>query len=189
MSFAAAFILLATICTVIILPLLVPLLIKGLSVNTWTLAKPLLIFVLLPLIFGISAKVYIPGVSNKFFPIVKKIGNIFLLVTAVLTFWLYWPEMLSALGSLAIVAQALFFAGLIVLSYKIGFRLGQKERSAMALGMGTRNMAAVFVAYLGIANPDPGTLVMLVLVGPLALVVAFIVSAIFARQAGKAIAQ
>ncbi len=43
----------------------------------------------------------------------------------------------------------------------------------MALGMCTRNIAAVFVALLWhFANPDPGIFVMIVLVVPLALIVA-----------------
>jgi bile acid:Na+ symporter, BASS family len=183
MAFAASFILLATVCTVLLLPLMAPFLIKGLIVNTWDLAKPLLIMVLLPLLVGIATKVSIPAVANKLFPVVKKIGGIFLLITAVLTFWIYWREMLSALGSFAIGAQVLFFTVMTVLSYKIGFRLKQEQRSAMSLGMCTRNIAAVFVAYFGIVNPDPGILVMLVLVVPLALIVALIGASIFARHA------
>ena len=50
MSSAGAFILVATIGTVVFLPLQVPLLIKGLTVETWALAKPLLTMVLLPLL-------------------------------------------------------------------------------------------------------------------------------------------
>jgi len=57
----------------------------------------------------------------------------------------------------------------------------------MALGMCTRNIAAVFVAYFGITNPDPGVFVMIVLVVPLALIVALIAARIFAKQAGKTV--
>jgi hypothetical protein len=44
-----AFILVVTIGTVVFLPLEVPLMIKGLEVSAWALAKPLLTMVLLPL--------------------------------------------------------------------------------------------------------------------------------------------
>jgi hypothetical protein len=126
-------------------------------------------------------------VADKLFPVVKKIGTLFLLITAVLTFWLYWREMLSALGSYAVGAQVLLFTLLTVVSYMVGFGLKQGERSAMALGMCTRNIAAVFVAYFGITNPDPGVFVMIVLVVPLALIVALIAARIFAKQAGKTV--
>jgi BASS family bile acid:Na+ symporter len=184
MSSAGAFILVATVGTVVFLPLMVPLLIKGLTVNTWALAKPLLTMVLLPLMVGFAIRVYKAPVADKLFPVVKKIGTLFLLITAVLTFWLYWREMLSALGSYAVGAQVILFTLLTVVSYMVGFGLKQGERSAMALGMCTRNIAAVFVAYFGITNPDPGVFVMIVLVVPLALIVALIAARIFARQAG-----
>lgn len=185
MSSAGAFILVATIGTVIFLPILVPVLIEGLEVSVWALAKPLLIMVLLPLLIGFAIRVYKTPLADKLFPIIKKIGTLFLLITAVLTFWLYWEEMLSAIGSFAVGAQIIFFALITFLSYKIPFGLKKTQRSGMALGMCTRNIAAVFVAYFGITNPDPGVFVMIVLVVPLALIVALIAAKIFAKDANK----
>jgi BASS family bile acid:Na+ symporter len=183
MSSAGAFILVATIGTVVFLPLQVPLMIKGLAVDAWALAKPLLTMVLVPLLIGLAIKVYRAPVADKLLPVVKKIGTLFLLITAVLTFVLYGREMLSALGSFAVGTQLLLFALLTSLSYRFGFGLKQGQRSAMALGMCTRNIAAVFVAYFGITNPDPGVFVMIVLVVPLALIVALIAARVFAKQA------
>ena len=183
MAFAAAFILLATLGTVVLLPLMVPLLIKGLVVSTWALAKPLLLTVLLPMVIGLAIKFYAPPLAAKLHPVVKRIGFIFFLATAVLTFVLYGRQMLNAVGSYAIGAQLLLFTLLTVVSYKVGFGLKQDQRSAMSLGMCTRNIAAVFVAYFGIKNPDPGIFVMLVLVVPLAVIVALIAARIFAKQA------
>jgi len=182
MSSAGAFILVATIGTVIFLPILVPVLIEGLEVSVWALAKPLLIMVLLPLLIGFGIRVYKAPIADKLFPVIKKIGTLFLLITAVLTFWLYWEEMVSAIGSYAVGAQVIFFALITFLSYKIPFGLKKTQRSGMALGMCTRNIAAVFVAYFGITNPDPGVFVMIVLVVPLALIVALIAAKIFARD-------
>ncbi len=182
MSSAGAFVLVATVGTVVFMPLMVPLLIKGLVVSVWGLAKPLLMMVLLPLIIGFVIKVYKEPIADKIAPVVKKIGTLFLLITAILTFWLYGKEMLSAIGSYAIGAQILFFAIITFLSYKIPFGLTKTQRSGMALGMCTRNIAAVFVAYFGITNPEPGVFVMIVLVVPLALVVALIAARIFAKD-------
>jgi len=189
MSSAGAFILVATIGTVIFLPLMVPFLIKGLVVSVWGLAKPLLLMVLLPLLIGLAIRIYKEPFALKIGPAVKKIGTLFLLITAVMTFWLYWEEMLSAIGSYAVGAQILFFALITFLSYKIPFGLKKTQRSGMALGMCTRNIAAVFVAYFSITNPDPGVFVMIVLVVPLALIVAVIAAKLFAKdvEADKAL--
>jgi BASS family bile acid:Na+ symporter len=183
MSFAAAFMMLTTIGTVVLLPLMAPVLIQGLTVDTWSLAKPLLIMVLLPMLIGGAIRVFAPTVAEKLFPVVKKIGGISLLITLALTLYLYGREMLGAVGSFAPGAQVLFFVLITALSYNIGFGLKQPQRSAMALGMCTRNIAAVFAAFFGITNPPEGMFVMIVLVVPLAALVAIVAARIFARQA------
>lgn len=183
MSFAGAVMLLTTIGTVVLLPLMAPLLIKGLKVDAWSLAKPLLIMVLLPLVIGVALKVYAEPLANKLFPVVKKIGGAFLLICLVLTLVLYGRDMLGAVGSFAPGAQVLFLTVITILAYSIGFGLEQQQRSAMALGMCTRNIAAVFAAFFGITNPPPGLFVMIILVVPLALIVAIVAAQFFSRQA------
>lgn len=183
MSFAAAFMLLTTIGTVLLLPLLAPLLIQGLTVDSWSLAKPLIVMVLLPLLIGGAIRAFSPNVAQKMLPVAQKIGMVFLLIVLALTLALFGGEMLSAVGSFAPGAQVAFFAAITAISYTIGFGLEQQQRSAMALGMCTRNIAAVFAAFFGITNPPAGLFVMIVLVVPLAAIVALVAARLFARQA------
>lgn len=100
-SFAAAFMLLTTIGTVILLPLMAPLLIKGLTVDTWALAKPLLTMVLLPLLIGVALKVRMPTLADKLFPVVKNTGIVSLLILLAMTLVMYGPDMLGTVGSFA----------------------------------------------------------------------------------------
>jgi hypothetical protein len=86
-------------------------------------------------------------------------------------------------GSFAPGAQVLFFVAITAISYTVGFGLEQPQRSAMALGMCTRNIAAVFAAFFGITNPPAGLFVMIVLVVPLAVIVAAVAARMFARAA------
>ena len=182
MSFAAAFMLVTTIGSVLLLPLLAPLLIKGLTVDAWSLAKPLLVMVLLPLLIGGAIRVLAPNAAEKLFPVVSKIGVIFLVIVNVFTLVLYGRDMLGAVGSFAPGSLVLFFVAITAISYKIGFGLEQQQRSSMALGMCTRNIAAVFAAYVGITNPPSGMFVMVILVVPLAAIVAMVAARLFARQ-------
>ncbi len=183
MSFAAAFMMLSTVGTVLFLPLLTPLIIKGLTVNTWSMAKPLLIMVLLPLLIGGAIRAFASHAAERLLPVIQKIGMIFLVIALVLTFVLYGRDLLDTVGSFAPGAQVLFFVAITVMSYKIGFGLEQQQRSAMALGMCTRNIAAVFAAYFGITNPPPGLFVMVILVVPLAAIVAVVSAHLFGRSA------
>ena len=182
MSFAAALMLLAALGTVLFLPLLAPLLIKGVVVDSWSLAKPLLIMVLLPLLTGGAIRVFAPNAAQKLFPVVKNTGGIFLVLTLLFTLVLYGREMLGAVGSFAPGAQILFFVAITTMSYKLHFGLEQPQRSSMALGMCTRNVAPVFAAYLGITNPPPGLVVMIILAVPLAAFVAIVAARLFTRQ-------
>ena len=183
MSFAGAFMLLTTLGTVLFLPLLAPMLIKGLTVDAWSLAKPLLIMVLLPLLIGGAIRVFAPNAAERLFPLVKKTGGLFLVLVLLFTLVLYGRDMLGAVGSFAPGAQVLFLVAITAISYKIGFGLKQPQRSSMAIGMCTRNIAAVFAAYLGITNPPPGMFVMVILVVPLAAIVAMVAARQFALSA------
>jgi BASS family bile acid:Na+ symporter len=182
MSFAASFMMLTTVGVVLFLPLMAPRLIVGLTVDSWSLARPLLVMVLFPLLIGVAIGEFAPNKAERLFPVVKKIGGIFLAIVLVLTLVIYGRDMLATVGSFAPGAQVLFFVAITAMSYYIHFGLAQPQRSAMALGMCTRNIAAVFAAFFGITNPPPGMFVMVILVVPLAAVVAVVAARLFARQ-------
>jgi len=183
MSFAASFMMLTTVGVVLFLPLLAPWLIEGLTVDSWSLVRPLLIMVLLPLLIGGAIRVLTPNAAEQLLPAVQKIGVIFLVLTLVLVLVLYGGDLLDTVGSFVPGAQVLFFVAITAISYTAHFGLEQQQRSAMALGMCTRNIAAVFAAFFGITNPPPGMFVMVVLVVPLAAIVAVVAARLFARQA------
>ena len=187
MSFAGALMMLTTLGTVLFLPLLAPLLIKDLRVDTWSLAKPLIAMVLLPLLIGGAVRVFIPKAAERLLPVAKKIGMSFLVLTLVFTLVLYGRDMLGTVGSFAPGAQVLFFVAITAISYNIHFGLKQQQRSSMALGMCTRNIAGVVAAYIGISDPPPDLFVMIVLVVPLAAIVAMVAAKLFARQASTAL--
>lgn len=183
MAFAAAFMLLTILATVVLLPLMAPLIIRGISVSAWALAKPLLTMVLLPMLIGAVIRAYASRAADRLFPVVKLIGGISLLITLVMTLVLYGREMLGAVGSFAIGAQLLFLVGVAWMSYRAGFGLRQDQRSVMSLGMCTRNIAAVFASFFGILNPPDGLFVMIVLVVPLASIVSLVAASIYAAHA------
>ena len=101
MTFSGAYVLLGTVLTVILMPVMAPLLINGLTLHTWPLAKPLIILVLIPLLIGILLKYYTPAVATRILPAVKKISGIFLLLCLVTCLWIYGGQMLSTIGSFA----------------------------------------------------------------------------------------
>ena len=125
--------------------------------------KPLLLTVLLPLISGVAIRKYAATVANKVFPAVKAIAVLSTLATIVFCVVLYGRAMLNTAGSYALLSMTLFMVGMGLITYRFGFGLKQAERTVMALGMGTRNIAAVLAGALAIPNADPRIVVMVIM--------------------------
>ncbi len=186
-GFAGAFIPLVAVGTVVLMPLMGPLLIKGLTISTWALAKPLLLTILLPLIIGAAIRHYADTGATRIFPAVKGLALLSTLTTVVWCLVLYGSSMFDTAGEFALLAMTLFMVGMALITYRFGFGLKQNQRSVMALGMGTRNIAAVLAAALAIPNADPRIVTMVVMWTLWSVVLAAIGAKIFAKQAGKTV--
>jgi BASS family bile acid:Na+ symporter len=185
MGFAGALIPLVAVGTVLLMPLMAPLLIQGVTISTWSLAKPLLLTILLPLMVGAAIRQYADTVATKIFPGVKGLA---LLSTALTILWclvIYGRGMLNTAGSFALLSMTLFMVGMGLITYRFGFGMKQSQRSVMALGMGTRNVAAVLAAALAIPNADPRIVVMTVMWTLWSVVLAAMGANVFARLAGS----
>jgi len=184
MGFAGALIPLVAVGTVALMPLMAPLLITGLTINTWALAKPLLMTILLPLVVGAAIRHFTDKGATRIFPAVKGLALLSTLLTILWCLVIYGRGMLNTAGEFALLSMTLFMVGMGLITYRFGFGMKQNQRSVMALGMGTRNVAAVLAAALAIPNADPGIVVMTIMWTLWSVVLAAIGAKIFARQAG-----
>ena len=185
MGFAGALVPLVMVGTVVLMPLMAPLMIKGVTISTSALAKPLLLTILLPLIIGAAIRHFADKRATTIFPAVKAIALLSSLTTIAWCLALYGKAMLNTAGSLALLSMTLFMVGMAAITYFVGLGMKQNQRSVMALGMGTRNIAAVLAAALAIPNGDPRIVTMVVMWTLWSVVLAAIGAKIFANQAGK----
>ncbi len=185
MGFAGAFIPLVAVGTVVLMPLMAPLLIKGVTISTWSLAKPLLLTILLPLVVGAVIRHYAGTAATKSFPAVKGLALLSTLLTILWCLVIYGRGMLNTAGSFALLSMTVFMVGMGLITYCFGFGMKQNQRSVMALGMGTRNVAAVLAAALAIPNADPGIVVMTIMWTLWSVVLAAIGAKMCSKQAGK----
>jgi bile acid:Na+ symporter, BASS family len=184
-AFGGAFIPLATVGTVILMPLLAPLMIKGVSVSSWALAKPLIISVLIPLIVGTVIRTYASKVADKIFKPVKLIAGLSTLLTILICIVVFGQRILNTAGSYALLSMTVFMLVLGFLSYRFGFGLKQSERSVMGLGMGTRNITAALLGVYAIPNADPRMVAMVILWTLWSFVLARIISPFLGKLADK----
>jgi bile acid:Na+ symporter, BASS family len=187
MDFTAALIPLAMVATVVLLPLMAPWLMKGVTLNIWSLAKPLLLLVLLPLVVCAALKVCATPVAEKLSPWVKRLAGISTLMCLGFVVVFNFQDILRTVGSYAIGAEALFLLAIALVSYRIGLGLTQGQRSAMALAMATRNGAPMLAVFTAFPDQDPRMLMMFLLSGPVPAIVAFPLARFFAAQAGKTV--
>jgi BASS family bile acid:Na+ symporter len=185
MGFAGALVPLVMVGTVVLMPLMAPLLIKGVTISTSALAKPLLLTILLPLIIGAAIRHFADKGATKIFPAVKGLALLSTLLTILWCLVIYGRGMLNTAGSYALLSMTLFMIGMGLITYCFGFGMKQNQRSVMALGMGTRNIAAVLAAALAIPNGDPRIVVMTIMWTLWSVVLAAIGAKIFAKLAGK----
>jgi ACR3 family arsenite transporter len=136
------------------IPVVLPLLLPGVEINPWDIAKSLIVTMLIPLVIGILIKSHSPDVADHWEPVMSKISSVSILVVWVVGFGLNLSNILSFIGTSGIGAMALLIVGSLV----IGFLLGGRDpgvRTAMGLSTATRNGgAALLVATLNFSGTD-----------------------------------
>jgi BASS family bile acid:Na+ symporter len=182
MGFAGAFIPLVVVGTVVLMPLMAPILIKGLTINALALAKPLLLTILVPLLLGAAVRQFAGDFATRIFPAAKVIAQLSTLATIVWCLVLYGPSMLDTAGSFALLSMTLFMVGMGLITYLVGFGMQPAQKSVMSLGMGTRNIAAVLAAALAIPDGDTRIVVMVVMWTLWSVVLAAVGARIFAKK-------
>jgi BASS family bile acid:Na+ symporter len=185
MDVSAAMMPLAVVGTVVLMPLIAPMLIPGVSVSSYALAKQLVLTVLLPLVVGVGIKVYASKLADTIFPYFKKLAGLTTLALLIFTLVMYGKELLNALGSYAVAAQVLFVLVIALASYTFGFGMKQTQRSALSLGICSRNGGAMFVAFAAFPVQDPNVLVMILLAVPVPIVLWLMLARYFASIVDK----
>jgi bile acid:Na+ symporter, BASS family len=139
---AVALMTLLTAGTTLFLPFGLPLIIPDLQAGPWSIARPLLIFILTPLAVGML--MHGRGLLVLAAPILARLANTSALVLIILLIALYFRDLLGIVGSGAIAACVLFIAGLFAAGYFLG---GSQVDTKGALGLATaaRNIGAALV--------------------------------------------
>ena len=187
-NFAAAFVPIVAVATVVFMPLMAPLMIKGLTVSSGDLVKVLLIYILIPLALGAAIRHYAELVATKILPAAGVIAKISTVLIATDFAVLYFPEMIATAGSFALLSMTIHMVVIGWITYRFGFGLKQNQRSVMSLGMLTRNGSVVLIAAVAIPNVDPVLITYIVMYVLWSVVLSAIAARIFGKMAGEAVA-
>jgi BASS family bile acid:Na+ symporter len=183
LGFTAAFMLLAAVGTVILMPLAVPILAQGLTVTAWSVAKPLLVMVLIPLAIGMAVRYASVERADWLLPIVKKVTAVATVAVALLCVVIYGKGLLSLGGSFAVASQCLFFSIVAAATYFTAVGMRHEERIVLSVGLTTRNIGAALAPLLAVPEMGQQAALMVVLALPLMVLFARLSVKFFGHRA------
>ncbi len=179
-ALGAAVMMLLTVVTVIYMPIVLPLVLSGLSVDGIAVGKSLLLQLLLPIGVGMLLAQFIPSVAKKLQPWVSKVGNIALYALIVVTLVGYYPNLIEIVGQGAFLVGLAFVGAAFGLGYLAGAGKDHLEDIG-GLGTAQRNTAAgVIIALENFSNPN--VLVMLTLANMLGIVMLLFIAKALSRD-------
>src|SRR5688572_20143024 len=168
-AFAVGLMVLLMVITVGYLPLVLPLLLPGVSVNPVKIASSLFLLMLLPLAGALAVKAWFPGAAARTKPVLDGISSLSLILLAVLIIATNIKNVLAVFGTRGILAALLFIAVGLGVGWLLGGP-GTDTRRVLALGTAQRNIAAGLVVG-GQSFSDPKVVVMIVVVTIVGLLV------------------
>src|SRR5437763_2179629 len=169
LAFAVGLMVLLMVVTVGYLPLVLPLLLPGVSVNPAKIARSLFLLMLLPLAVALAVNARFPSVAAHTKPLLNRISNLSLIALVLLLVVTNIKNVLAVFGTGGILAGLLFIA----VAFAVGWWLGgptTDTRRVLALGTAQRNIAASLVVGSQ-SFSDPKVVVMVVVVAIVGLLI------------------
>ena len=154
LSLGVGLMFLLMVVTIFYVPIVLPLLLPGVEVNAWDIAKSLIVTMLIPIILGLMYRSHSPEDAGQWAPVMNKVSGVALLIMLVVGLGLNVSNIISLIGSRGFLALILFVVG----SLLIGMLMGGRDpavRSVLGLGTAQRNVAA---AILVTSLNFPGTM-------------------------------
>jgi BASS family bile acid:Na+ symporter len=175
MAFAVGLMLILSIVTLIYMPLLLSILLPGISVNPTSIAVSLLVLIFLPLIVGTAIKSRYGEIAKTIQPTFNQISNIFIFIVVILYLGLNYKDFLAVFGTGALMAAIIFVLAAFTIGYLLG---GPSKNTKSVLGMGTaiRNSSAAFVVAVTNFSSEYDVMAMIIVVYMLSIIIMMIIS-------------
>jgi bile acid:Na+ symporter, BASS family len=180
LAFAVGLMVLLMVVTVGYLPLVLPLLLEGVSVNPAKIARSLFLLMLLPLAGALAVKAYFANIAARAKPLLDRLSNLSLILLVLLIALGNVNNVLSVFGTRGILAGFLFIA----FGFGAGWVLGgpgTDTRRVLALGTAQRNIAAALVVGSQ-SFSAPKVVVMVVVVATVSLLVLMPLSRLLVKR-------
>ena len=162
LAFAVSTMVLLMVVTVGYLPVVLPLLFPGVTVDPWPIARFLFLLMLLPLAAGLGLNAFYEDLAARVKPILDRISNVSVILLVFLITAANIDKILQVFGTFGILAALLLTAFGVGIGWLLGGRNVETKR-VMALGTGQRNGAAALVVGSQ-SFDDPKVVVMVIVI-------------------------
>ena len=179
LAFAVGLMVLLMVVTVGYLPLALPFLVEGITVNPAKIAQSLVVLMLIPLAAGLLVRARWPDAAARIRPAVGWLSNVSMILVVTLTTAAHFKSVLSVFGTFGVLAAGAYTVVCVGIGWLLGGP-GTGTRRVVALGTAQRNTAAAFVVA-GQNFDDPKVIVMITVV----LMVEFLMLMPFARMLAR----
>lgn len=179
--FAVASTALLVVATVIYLPLVLPVVLPGIQVDTMSIVRPLSIQILLPLALGLIVDYISKDEADVPLPTLGQISNVSLTLMLVLMLGGNLGNVIGLLGTGALISTFL----LLGIAMAAGYFLGGPDaatRRTLLMATGQRNLAAALVVATGSFADRPNVLVFLAAAGLLAMIMVLPIAGRFGKS-------
>ena len=150
------------ITTVVYVPIVLPIFLKGSAVDPFAIASSLVILMLIPLAIGLFWRKQAEASAARVRPAIGLLSTVSMVLVVVLTIVANFREVLSVYGTRGILAAIVYTALCAGIGWALVF-FSTAARPVLALGTAQRNAAAAFVVA-GQNFDDPRVTVMITVV-------------------------
>ena len=181
LAFAVGLMVLLMVATIIYMPIVLPLLLQGVEVNPWDIAKSLIIMMLIPLAIGLFIKARYESTAESLQPHMSQTSTVAIAILMVTGIVLNFSAIVGVIGTGAIIAILVFLVVALILGYFLG---GAESGTRSVLGLGTaqRNLSAALVVAAQNFADDPNVLTMILVAGLVGLVLLMVVGGELGRR-------
>jgi len=169
LAFAVGLMVLLMVLSVAYMPLVLPFLLQGISVDPMEIARSLLILMLLPLAAGLVVNARLQRSAERLRGPLNRISSISLALLIVLLLTTNVQNVIALYGTRGVLASVLFLLSGAGIGWLLGGP-GMGTKGVLALGTAQRNIAAALVVG-GRDFDDPKVLVMVVVVAVVGLLI------------------
>ena len=181
LAFTLGLMVLLMVISVAFMPVILPLVLSGVQVSPWDIAKSLVLLMLIPLGIALFVRARYEEVAKSLLPTMTMATNLSLVVLFVGFFVPYFNDIVGILGAGGILAAVLLVTGAVAVGYLLGGP-GLGTRKVLALGTGQRNMAAAFAVATSNFQSNPEVLIEILVVSLLGLVLLMVIAGYMGKR-------